>query len=85
MVLATAQLPCTTFAAEEDRDLALIAAEQEKSADDEKLGDINPALTDSLSTNPTEETDKEINARKKKLKQTRKEKEKVKKTKNNTK
>lgn len=77
MVLATTQLPCTTFAAEEDRDLALIAAEQEKSADDEKLGDINPALTDSLSIKHEEETDKEIKERKKKLKQTRKEKEKL--------
>lgn len=77
MVLATTQLPCTTFAAEEDRDLALIAAEQEKSADDEKIGDINPALTDSLSIKHEEETDKEIKERKKKLKQTRKEKEKL--------
>ena len=77
MVLATTQLPCTTFAAEEDRDLALIAAEQEKSADDEKIGDINPALTDTLSIKHEEETDKEIKERKKKLKQTRKEKEKL--------
>lgn len=77
MILATTQLPCATFAAEEDRDLALIAAEQRKSADDEKLDDINPALNDSLSTKPTQETDKDKKERKKKLKQTRKEKEKV--------
>lgn len=76
VILAITQLPCTTFAAEEDKDLALIAAEQEKS-DDEKLDDINPALTESLSIKQEQETDKEIKERKKKLKQTRKEKEKL--------
>ena len=75
MILAAAQLPCAGYAAEEDRELALIAAEQE--GEDEKLGDINPALTDSISTERTQDTDKEIRERKKKLRQTRKEKEKV--------
>ncbi|MBQ6132354.1 MAG: hypothetical protein IJL12_08465 [Selenomonadaceae bacterium] len=76
-LLAAIQLPCATYAAEEDRELSLIAAEQEKSGEDEQLGEINPALKDSLSTERTQETDKEIKERKKKLKQTRKEKEKV--------
>lgn len=75
MILATVQLPCAGYAAEEDRELALIAAEQE--GEDEQLGDINPALTDSISTERTQDTDKEIRERKKKLRQTRKEKEKV--------
>lgn len=77
MILATTQLPCLTFAAEEDKDLALIAAEQKKSDEDEQLDDINPALNDSLSIKPTKETDKVKKERKKKLDQTRKEKEKV--------
>ena len=77
MIFAAIQFPCTTHAAsEEDRELSLIAAEQERSSDDEKLGEINPALTESITTNPTEETDKERRERKKKLKQARKEKEK---------
>ncbi|MBQ4403856.1 MAG: hypothetical protein II857_05540, partial [Selenomonadaceae bacterium] len=76
-LLAAIQLPCATYAAEEDRELSLIAAEQEKSGEDEQLGEINPALKDSLSTERTQETDKEIKERKKKLKQTRKEKEKA--------
>ncbi|MBR4153188.1 MAG: hypothetical protein IKT98_09560 [Selenomonadaceae bacterium] len=76
MILAAIQFPCAGYAAEEDRELALIAAEQEKSGDDEELNDINPALTESISTKRTQETDKEIKERKKKLKQTRKEKEK---------
>lgn len=76
MILAAIQIPCAVNAAEEDKDLALIAAEQEKSGEDEKLDEINPALTESLSTKRTQETDKEIKDRKKKLKQARKEKEK---------
>ena len=66
MILAASQMPCAGHAAEEDKDLALIAAEQEKSAEDEQLGEINPALTESISTARTQETDKEIRARKKK-------------------
>ena len=76
MILAAIQIPCVTQAAEEDKELALIAAEQEKSGEDETLNDINPALTEKISTERTQETDKEIKERKKKLKQTRKEKEK---------
>lgn len=75
MILATIQLPFAGYAAEEDRELALIAAEQE--GEDEQLGEINPALTESISTERTQDTDKEIKERKKKLRQTRKEKEKV--------
>ena len=77
LLIMTIQIPCAGFAAEEDRELALIAAEQEKSEGDEKLDNINPALTESISTERTQETDKEIKERKKKLKQTRKEKEKA--------
>lgn len=77
MILATIQFSCTTYAAEEDRELALIAAEQAKSEEDEQLNKINPALTDTITTKPTQETNKEIKERKKKLKQTRKEKEKL--------
>jgi len=73
MILAAIQIPCAGHAAEEDKDLALIAAEQ--ADDDEQLDKINPALKDSISTERTQETDKEIRARKKKLEQTRKEKE----------
>ena len=76
LLIALIQIPCAGFAAEEDKELALIAAEQEKS-DEEKLNDINPALTESISTERKKETDKEIKERKKKLKQTRKEKEKA--------
>ena len=74
-MLAAIQFPFAGYAAEEDRDLALIASEQERS-NDERLDDINPALTDSITTEPAQETDKEIRERKKKLKQMRKEKEK---------
>ena len=74
MIFAVIQFPCAGNAAEEDRELALIAAEQEKSGEEE-LDDINPALTESISTERTQETDKEIKERKKKLKQMRKEKE----------
>ena len=76
-ILALIQIPCAGHAAEEDRDLALIAAEQEKSAEGEKIDEINPALTESISTDPTQETDKDKKERRKKLKQTRKEKEKI--------
>ena len=76
MILAAIQMPCTIDAAEEDKELSLIAAEQEKSGEDEKLDKINPALTDTITTERTQETDKEIRERKKKLRQTRKEKEK---------
>ena len=76
MILAAIQFPCAGHAAEEDREIALIAAEQEKSKDKERLDKINPALTDSITTKKSQETDKEIKERKKKLKQMRKEKEK---------
>ena len=77
MILAAIQIPFATQAAEEDKELALIAAEQEKSGEGERLDEINPALTESISTEKSQETDKEIKERKKKLKQTRKEKEKA--------
>lgn len=77
MILAAIQIPCAVQAAEEDKDLALIAAEQERSSESEPLDEINPALTESISTEKSQETDKEIKERKKKLKQTRKEKEKT--------
>lgn len=77
MLLATIQLPCVSFAAEEDKELSLIAAEQERSEEDERLDDINPALTETISTERTQETDKDKKERKKKLKQARKEKEKA--------
>ena len=77
MILSAIQFPYAGNAAEEDRELSLIAAEQENSGEDEELGEINPALTESISTAPTQETDKEIRERQKKLKQTRKEKEKI--------
>ena len=76
MILAAIQLPCAGYAAEEDKELALIAAEQDRSGKDEQLDDINPALTDTISTERKQETEKEIKERKKKLDQTRKEKEK---------
>ena len=77
MILAAIQIPCAVQAAEEDKDLALIAAEQERSGESERLDEINPALTESISTEKSQETDKEIKERKKKLKQSRKEKEKA--------
>ncbi|MBR4642019.1 MAG: hypothetical protein IKO74_04770 [Selenomonadaceae bacterium] len=77
MILTAIQFPCASHAAEEDKELSLIAAEQEKSGEDEQLDEINPALTESLSTERTQETDKEIKERKKKLQQARKEKEKT--------
>lgn len=76
MLLAAIELPCAAYAAAEDKELALIAAEQEKSGEDERLGEINPALTDSITTERTQETDKDKKKRKKKLRQSRKEKEK---------
>ena len=75
MILATMQIPCATYAAEEDAELAQIAAEQHR--EDEQLGEINSALKDSINTEPTQETDREIRERRKKLQQTRKEKEKI--------
>ncbi|MCR5833700.1 MAG: hypothetical protein K6G55_03520 [Selenomonadaceae bacterium] len=75
-VLATTQIPLTGYAAEEDKELAMIAAEQERSAEDENLSEINPLLTDSITTDPIDETDKDRKERKKKLEQTRKDKEK---------
>lgn len=77
MILAAIQIPCVSFAAEEDKELSLIAAEQERSNEDEQLDEINPALTETISTERTQETDKDKKERKKKLKQTRKEKEKA--------
>ena len=74
MILAAIQIPFITYAAEEDKELSLIAAEQER--EEEQLGEINPALTENISIDPTKETDKDKKERKKKLKQTRKEKEK---------
>lgn len=74
-LLATLQLPCAGLAAPEDAELATIAANH--SNQDEQLGEINSALTDTLSTKPADETDKDIKKRKKKLKRERKEKEKV--------
>ncbi|MBQ6757609.1 MAG: hypothetical protein IJP42_00775 [Selenomonadaceae bacterium] len=77
MIVAAIQMPCLSFAAEEDKELSLIAAEQERSADDERLDEINPALTETITTERTQETDKDKRERKKKLKQARKEKEKA--------
>lgn len=75
MFFAAIQFPCASQAAEEDAELAQIAAAQQR--EDEQLGEINSALTDIINTKPTHETDREIKERKKKLKQTRKEKEKI--------
>ena len=75
MILAMIQLPCATYAAEEDKELSLIAAEQENSGEGEELDEINPALTESITTKPTQETDKDKKERKRKLRQARKEKE----------
>ncbi len=77
MIVAAFQMPCVSFAAEEDKELSLIAAEQERSEEDERLGEINPALTDTITTERTQETNKDKRERKKKLKQARKEKEKA--------
>lgn len=75
MILAMIQLPCVTYAAEEDKELSLIAAEQEHSGEGEELDEINPALTEGITTKPTQETDKDKKERKRKLRQARKEKE----------
>ena len=48
MILSAIQFPCAGHTAEEDRELSLIAAEQEDS--DEELDEINPALKESIST-----------------------------------
>ncbi|MBQ3442633.1 MAG: hypothetical protein IJG33_05230 [Selenomonadaceae bacterium] len=77
VIVAAIQMPCVSFAAEEDKELSLIAAEQERSEDDERLDEINPALTETITTERTQETDKDKRERKKKLKQARKEKEKA--------
>jgi len=73
MILAAIQFPCTIYAADEDKELAPIAAEQPRG--NEQIEEINPALTEKISTKPTKETEKDIKKRKKKLKQARKEKE----------
>ena len=74
MIAAALQSPCAVNAAEEDRELALIAAEQEKN-DDTKLDELNPALTDTITTERENDTDKERRERRKKLRETRREKE----------
>ncbi|MBR1805384.1 MAG: hypothetical protein IJ774_03240 [Selenomonadaceae bacterium] len=74
MIAAALQSPCAVNAAEEDRELALIAAEQEKS-DDTQLDELNPALTDTITTERENDTDKERRERRKKLRETRREKE----------
>ena len=74
MILAAIHFPCAGHAAEEDKELSMLAAEQKKS--DEKLDEINPALTETISTERTQETDKEKRNRKKKLERERREKEK---------
>lgn len=73
MLLAAIQSPCVTFAADADKELAPIAAEQPRG--NEQIDEINPALTEKISTKPSQETEKDIKKRKKKLKQARKEKE----------
>lgn len=75
MILAAIQFPCQ--AAEEDKELSLIAAEQERSSRDEQLDEIDPALKESITTERTQETNKDKKERKKKLQQARKEKEKL--------
>lgn len=74
-LLATLQLPCAGLVAPEDAELATIAANH--SSQDEQLGEINSALTDTITTKREQETDKDVKKRKKKLKRERKEKEKV--------
>ncbi len=74
MLLTVLQIPCAVNAAEEDRELALIAAEQEKK-DDAQLDELNPALTDTITTERENDTDKERRERRKKLRETRREKE----------
>lgn len=73
MILAAMQFPNVVQAADEDKELAPIAAEQPQS--DEELGDINPALTEKISTKQQQESEKDKKKRKKKLERTRKEKE----------
>ena len=73
MIFAAMQTPCATFAADADKELAPIAAEQPRG--NEQIDEINPALTEKISTKPSQETEKDIKKRKKKLKQARKEKE----------
>ena len=77
MIVTAIQMPYVSFAAEEDKELSLIAAEQERSEEEERLSEINPTLTETITTERTQETDKDKRERKKKLKQARKEKEKA--------
>ena len=74
MIATLLQSPCAVNAAEEDRELSLIAAEQEGS-DDAQLDELNPALTESLSIEREADTDKERRERRKKLREARREKE----------
>ena len=74
IIAAALQNPCAVNAADEDRELSLIAAEQEDTGE-EKLDELNPALTETISTERKEDTDKEIKDRRKKLRETRREKE----------
>lgn len=74
IIAAALQNPCAVNAADEDRELSLIAAEQEKTGK-EQLDELNPALTETISTERKEDTDKEIKDRRKKLRETRREKE----------
>ena len=74
IIAAALQNPCAVNAADEDRELSLIAAEQENTGD-EKLDELNPALTETISTERKEDTDKERRERRKKLRETRREKE----------
>ncbi|MBR3745434.1 MAG: hypothetical protein IKP64_08680 [Selenomonadaceae bacterium] len=74
MIAAALQNPCAVNAADEDRELSLIAAEQENTGE-EQLDELNPALTETISTERREDTDKEKKDRRKKLRETRREKE----------
>ena len=74
MLAAMLQNPCAVNAADEDRELSLIAAEQEDTGDEE-LDELNPALTETISTERAADTDKERRERRKKLRETRREKE----------
>ena len=74
MIAAALQNPCAVNAANEDRELSLIAAEQEDTGEEE-LDELNPALTETISTERMEDTDKQKKDRRKKLRETRREKE----------
>lgn len=75
MILVTMNFPFVATAAEEDAELAQIAAEQHRQ--DEQLDDIKSALKEGINTEPTHDTDREIRERRKKLQQTRKKKSKI--------